>query len=528
MTPEALVMESLFMISNKDREDVNFTLNPVQRKLDNNLTGRDIIPKARQEGVSAYFLGRYTASCIMNKNTRAVVVSHEQESTQRMLNRVKYFIDNIRGPKPIIKNNSANEITFPKMNSAFYIGTAGARKFGRGDMITHLHCSEYAYWPNTKDLTKGLFQAVPASGEIAIESTGNGMNDYATRCLRAAKTQSRYKLHFFNWQDFPEYTEQVGDEEAEEILASLDPSMEEDKLVGSLTPGQIKWRRGILEEMDYDLRSFKQEYPMTLDECFQAAGKSIFYRVQYQPTDEWQPYIGDNNIPWKNSWVLKGHPNMGYTYVIGSDVAAGVERDSSTIEVICVDTMEQVGEFDSNRIEPDVLAFEIAKWGHLFNDAYVVVEQNNHGLVTLAYLRDKYPVYLIHTQKTGNTSGLPRSLAKMGLKTTARTKPLMLGRLRHVLADEVIIHSELLMNQLTTFIETDEGKLEASAGCHDDLVIAAACAVWGLDRGIINMKQKIEMPKFMTPDPFSFEEIIKELRQRGGAFPISPQHGRLS
>lgn len=520
MTPEALIIESLFRVSNKDGVDCDFILNSVQRSIDDNLTGHDIIPKARQEGVSMYFLARYTAACLSRRNVKAVVISHEAEATQRMLARVRYFIDNIRGPKPVIRNNSANEITFPKMNSMFYIGTAGAKKFGRGDTISHLHCSEFAYWLNVKELSAGLFQAVPLNGEIAIESTGNGMNDYAQRCLRAAKGQSRYKLHFFNWQDFPEYRMPLLPGEEEILMASLNKDWEEDKLVGFLSPEQIKWRRMKLEELEYDVKKFKQEYPMTLDECFQSTGSSIFYRVLYAPTPAWVKHK-----EWDHSWILEGHPNPVCTYLIGADVAGGVERDSSSIEVFCIETMEQVGEFDHNKIAPDVFAFEIIKWGNAFNCAYCVVEQNNHGLVTLAYMRGKYPANMIHsTPQTQGTAGVPRSLMKMGVRTSVRSKPLMIGKLRKHLADEIVIHSPLLNAQLSTFVEKEDGKLEADEGCHDDMVIAAACASWGLERGIMLSKNKIEVPKEQEPDPFSFDEILKQLKSRGRGWPIRPQH----
>jgi hypothetical protein len=61
----------------------------------------------------------------------------------------------------VLEFASKREFTFPKTNSMFYIGTAGARKFGRGDTITDLHCSEYAFWENPVDLFSGLTDAVP-------------------------------------------------------------------------------------------------------------------------------------------------------------------------------------------------------------------------------------------------------------------------------------------------------------------------------------------------------------------------------
>jgi len=87
MTPEAVIIESMFRVVTKEGEDVDFILNDTQKILDENLTGRDLIPKARQEGVSTYFLARYTAACLRRRNVKAVIISHESESTQRLLTR---------------------------------------------------------------------------------------------------------------------------------------------------------------------------------------------------------------------------------------------------------------------------------------------------------------------------------------------------------------------------------------------------------------------------------------------------------
>ena len=284
MTAERVIIENMFRIADKDGNDVDFILNTAQSEIDLRLSGRDIIPKARQEGVSSYFLARYTAVCLARRNVRAVVISHETDATQRMLAKVHYFLKNIKGPSAITKNMSKNEITFPKTNSAFYIGTAGSRQFGRGDTITHLHCSEVAFWPDPKKLTAGLFQAVPLSGEIAMESTGNGVgNFYHRTCMRASTGHSRYRMHFLPWHTFNEYTLEVTEEIEKAIMDNLNPEWEEVKLVNDygLSAGRIAWRRMKLEELDFDLRLFKQEYPMTLDECFQSTGGSIFQTVRF-------------------------------------------------------------------------------------------------------------------------------------------------------------------------------------------------------------------------------------------------------
>ena len=517
------------MVPTKEGEDVNFILNTEQRKIDQNLSGRDLIPKARQMGVTTYFLARYLIACLSKRNVRAVIVSHERESTERLLFKVRYFIDNIRGPKPVTEHLSKSEITFPKTGSMFYIGTAGARKFGRGDTVTHLHCSEYAYWPNPKELLGGLLDAVPLKGEVAIESTGNGVgNDYHSRCIRAAEGRGGWTLHFLNWLEYSEYSMDLTDEEKVWLMANLEEDLGEVELASILTPGQLAWRRLKLEEKDFDLSMFEQEYPITLEQCFQATGRSIFYKVLYEQTPKWRQQ--DTSL-----WVLDPHPIKSKVYSIGVDVSAGVGRDNSVIQVICVNPdgdrpMEQVACWVSKRTGPDVLAGKVSDLGHLFNDAYVTVENNNHGIVTLYELQNLYEPHLIFES---GTSSAPVSedveLYRLGHRTTSKSKPLMIGKLRTALARDIITHDPLTKGELDTFVETETGGLEAEDGCMDDRVMAYACCVLGMERAAIyaSPEDRVQDNKKKVPSPLSMEAIIKELQQGKNQFPIKPQHKGL-
>ena len=526
MTPEAVIIESMFRIANKDGEDVDFILNNVQRELDENLTGRDIVPKLRQPGISSYFLARYVAACLRKRNVKAVIISHEGEATQRLLSRCHYFLDNLRGPKPVIGRSGVNIITFPKMDSMIYMGTAGSKKFGRGDTVTHCHCSEYAYWPNPKDILSGLLQAVPMSGEIAIESTGNGVgNDYHKRVLRAYEGRSEWKCHFFGLQTCEEeYSIKLSAEDEAHVLRNLNPEWEEPQLIKlGLSVGQLIWRRIKLEELDYDLKEFKKEYPLTLDECFQASGDSIFYRVRYEPTSLWK---SEGN----NLHVLYPHPIKGHQYVVGADPSGGTGRDNAAAEVFDLVTGDQVAEYAHNKIEPDSFGHKVTDLGETFNNAFIVVESNNHGPMTLDTIRNRdYPPMLIYSMEQAGSSYEDRTLMSMGFRTSIRTKPIMIGKLRMLLAKAWIIHSPILNGELSTFIEHEDGKLAGQKGCKDDRVMAGACAAIGMEHAGLYAGNGDDLLEMTSPDPakypFTLEGIVKECQSKGKNFPISEQHG---
>ena len=177
LSNEARAMQQLFHIQNKEGVKVPFILTPAQQFLDEEETNRIIIAKARQKGFSSGIKGKFTIRCLGKDGTHAVIMSHEAGATQRHMDQVQYLLKHMKGPKPVFGRNSRGELYFPKTESTFYIGTAGSKAFGRGDWITDLHCSEYAWWEDAIKHQAGVFQAVPRSGRIVLESTGNGRNN---------------------------------------------------------------------------------------------------------------------------------------------------------------------------------------------------------------------------------------------------------------------------------------------------------------------------------------------------------------
>ena len=525
-TAEGVVVESMFPVLDRDGKVIEFKFNNAQRRLDANWGARNLIPKARRLGVSTFVLARWAAACMMNENINAVVVSHERPATQRLLQIVRFMISNMRGPNPDVGRPAKNWIEFKKTGSTFFIGTAGSDNFGRGDAIHRLHCSEYAFWEHP-ELLKGMLDAVPLkSGEVAIESTGNGHNDFAKRCFGAREREGGvggYVCHFLNWLEEPYHTLPVG----EEGLGKLREDLGEVELEGVLTPEQMAFRRfKILEDYDGDVRMFQQEYPITLEECFQSTGGGIFWRVRY--------VAGSGR--WKERgqgmWALDGHPREGFTYVLGVDVGAGVEKDNSAIVGFCVETEEQVLEWAGNRVPPDGFAIRVKMYGELLDNALVVCENNNHGIVTLSELAKIYPPSRIYRGKAANSKDEVPSLLQMGFRTTAQSKPFALGKLRKAVAESVTIYSSKLKGEMDTYIEDENGKLGAQEGFLDDRVMAAAMGVIGWEAAAQESQWRRRGRVVRDAyDPWSFEGIFGGLAERAKrgktGVPIKPQHGEL-
>lgn len=177
-------IEDNLSIITKGGEVLPFVLNPIQEAyLENDMTGRDIILKARQMGFSSLILGRFTADFILKPNSQSVVVADNTDNAIALLERVKFYIKSFEEKNKIkvpLKYNSKYELFNEPMNSKYTIGTAENTEFGRSRTITNLHLSEAAFYRHFKKLLLGALQAVVPEGHVVIETTANGFNDFKT------------------------------------------------------------------------------------------------------------------------------------------------------------------------------------------------------------------------------------------------------------------------------------------------------------------------------------------------------------
>lgn len=504
-SPYRTIIEKMFRIVDRRGTAVDFILNPQQAALDDGWSRRNLITKIRQHnGISSYVIGRYVAKCLAEENRRCVLLSAEADATARLLARARYILENLKGDiKPVLGTDNQRAITFKKTGSWFWIGTAGSRVFGRGDTITDLHMSEAAYYVDARGLAAGLLPAAEL-GEVTVESTGNGVGNWFHRQALLAQAGTGFKLFFFGWRDVGSCTIPFSSvEERAAFLASLQPDIEEPQLFAlGISPEQLRWRRERLVEYEYDLRKFKQEFPLTFDECFQSTGYSFFNRVRYEPTSKWERE--DAHLH-----VLGGHPAPGLSYTIGADPSGGVGKDNACAQVFCLETCEQVAEYASPWCEPHDFGAQLAILGARFNNAYVNVERNNHGGTTLAKLIDLYPLELIHRGSHGeqSTQEILSRLSHYGTQITPANRGLVIGTTRSLLQSTFTIHSPALKGELDTFVEK-EGKIEADDGCLDDRVFGCCHALIVVERAGIAAMAHHTAQADREPNPFSFEGLF--------------------
>jgi hypothetical protein len=166
---------------------------------------------------------------------------------------------------------------------------------------------------------------------------------------------------------------------------------------------------------------------------------------------------------------------LGDTYVIGADVAEGLEwGDYSSAHVIHLKTGKVVAHWHGHTPPDEFGATVLNDLGRFYNTAIVGCEVNNHGLTTNKYLKDwaRYPNIFFARIIDERTR---RETKKIGWTTTIKTRPKMLDDLAMVLrTDDLDLRDRFTIAELRTFIRDDKGKLRGSP--YDDRVISLAIA----------------------------------------------------
>lgn len=497
--------ETFLWIRTKEKKVIPFLPNPIQRDFWNTIGdrwtlevglrgAREIVLKARQHGFTTWVLALFYHDTITNEGTNTRIVPHEKLAAEEMLQTIKLFWKYTPPElRPEVAYNSKYQMTFPKLNSQITIGS-GSGGEGRSFTIHNLLVTELAFWRNPSDDLPPLLETVPEDGNVIIESTPGALGDeYYQRVKAAEQGTSPYRLHVYPWWTNPKYQQPLDPGE------SLEPySDEEIDLITAhnLTPEQIKWRRWKIS--DIGPRKFAQEY-----ECdFARSGLMVFsadalkhYR-RVAETSRVIPHAElEQLLPWKamlrsggippggaspDGWRVYEPPQMGVRYVIGADVAEGLETgDADAAHVLRMDTGACVAVLHG-RWPTSVYAAKLYTLGRFYHDAILGVERNNHGHSVLLKLHEyQYP-------------NLAWWRDKPGWETNAQTKPLIIDRL-----DEAIRHNLAAMPDLPTvdeafaFVHHGNGTMGATKGAHDDLVMSWAIA-WFLrqisigsgDRGV--------------------------------------------
>ena len=515
-------IENFLKIRDKNSRLVPLILNPAQVEFDKIINKckedgklpRFIVLKARQMGLSTYTEALIFANTTTKKFVNSLIIAHEDKATQNLFNMSKLYYEELpdvlrpmkkySNEKALVFENPINDESEKKKNpglrSRITVATAGTAESGRSATIHNLHVSELAFFPDPERSMTALLQSVPDTEDslVVVESTANGVGDYFHKMWgQAVRGENEFIPIFLPWFIDPTYsrefrTEAEKQQFIEEVnTTSLDMDgniihTEEFELKEKfdLTYEQLNWRKyTIRNKCNGDIEIFHQEYPSTPEEAFIASGRpkfSVSALKKYMKLKKKgkRGYLEEKGsriefIPDEKGYIeVWEEPIPGKYYAIGADVAEGLSDGDYSCAIVGDSNFETVAMWHGH-IDPDLYGDELYKLAKYYNDAYLGVENNNHGLTTLKKLQDR-EYWNIYFQKTYDRVS-DQITSKMGWNTNSRTKPLMIDKLAEFIREMYLgIYSDLIISECLTYVINDNGTTDAQEGCHDDTVMALA------------------------------------------------------
>lgn len=279
-------INNLYFIKDEQGRKVQFKMNPIQEFLHDHLWFFNIVPKARQLGITTFFCILYLDQVLFSENKTAGIIAHRQEDMRKIFrNKIRFAWDNLH---PWLKakigdpdTNSANELVFPNGSSIFVSMTT------RSGTVQFLHISEFGYicqrFPEkAEEIVTGAINSVHAGCMVSIESTAAGREGYFYDfCMEAERskkenrtlTELDWKLFFFPWYLDERYVLPNADfvitAEYQKYFQSL-----KDRHNITLTDPQKRW---YIKKDQMNRDKMFAEYPSTLEEAFSVSVEGSYY-----------------------------------------------------------------------------------------------------------------------------------------------------------------------------------------------------------------------------------------------------------
>ena len=316
-------LNNLYYIRNEKGEKVLFKPNVPQQTLLDNLWYMNIVPKARQLGITTFFTILYLDAVLFSENKTAGIIAHKQEDMKKIFRgkilfaweNLPEWIKNSIGA-PVI--DTANELAWSNGSSIFVSLST------RSQTPNFLHISEYGYIcahdpAKADEILTGAINSVHAGQMISIESTAEGREGHFYRLVMQAKklhdegkrlTPLDFKFHFFPWWLDARYVLR----KAEFVVLTS----EDDEYFNNLKRRHgielsIEQQRWYVKKKETNSTGMLQEFPSTVDEAFSISMEGAYFKVQMDKVYN-EKRIGffpvDPTVPVDTAWDLGMNDTM--------------------------------------------------------------------------------------------------------------------------------------------------------------------------------------------------------------------------
>lgn len=498
--------------------DVAFTLNRAQRRVLavlewQRLAGhpiRAIILKARQWGCST-LIQMYMAwiQIIHRRNWHSVVCAHGKGTSGSLRGMFAAMLAQYprelwaEEEKPAFKRyeGSANTLVIAGRGCRVTLATAENPEATRGLDVAMAQLSEVAFYKATptrtpQDLVRAVCSGIPPEPYtlIVLESTANGQGNYFhDEWHRADSDKERI---FVPWHEIDIYSATVDDyDKLWQELTPYERNLWHD--VPDITLEQLAWYHKKRREYPDDV-SMMREYPSSATEAFDCTTAHVFApedverlrqgcrpgmargEVECNPVESMnEPHFTPTHAGNVVVWGWPRQEARPGDYVVGVDVGGRSEKaDWSVVSIFdtqggrpCV-VAQWRGHCDM-----DLLAWKAMALGRWYANALLVIESNTlestqsqDGKYVIDILEQHYP-NLYRRQR-------PQGLA-VGFHTNRATKGAVIAQMIATVRNGGYEERDAqACAELSQYERLPNGSYAARLGCHDDIVMSRAIALY--------------------------------------------------
>ena len=444
-------------IQHPQRGKIKFELYPFQYEVLDEYQKNDynIVLKSRQLGISTLSAAYSLWMMLFQNDKNILCIATTKDTAKNLVTKVRIMYEGLPvWLKTAIVENNKLSLVFK--NGSQIKAIASNESAGRSEALSLLILDEAAFIEKIDTIWTAAQQTLATGGKCLAISTPNGVGNWFHKTwIDATDEVNKFNTVKLHWSEHPERDDEWRREQ-DRILGPSQAAQECD--ADFLSSGRSVVDPAILEW-------YKDKM------CCDPTEKSGFDR---------------------NLWIWD-YPNYSKNYLICADVARGDGTDFSAAQVFDLEEMEQVAEYKGQLGTTEFGNFLI-ELGTKYNDALLVVENNNIGWATLQTIIDRGYENLFYQEKNhlvvdeeNQHTNRYRSIDKNkvpGFTTTMKTKPLVVAKMEEYTREKMVkLKSTRLIDELFVFIYKNN-KTEALDGYNDDLVMSYSILLWIRDTAI--------------------------------------------
>tara|TARA_R110000737_G_scaffold175027_1_gene200262 strand:+ start:3382 stop:4965 length:1584 start_codon:yes stop_codon:yes gene_type:complete len=420
-------------VINLDEGLVPFELYGYQEKMFDHFNDNrfSIVLACRQSGKSISSVAYLLWYAVFHSEQTIAILANKGSTAREMLARITLMLENL--PfflQPGCKALNKGSVEFS--NNSRIIASATSGSSIRGMSINVLFLDEFAFVENDAEFYTSTYPVISSgkNTKVIITSTRNGIANVFHKLYEGAvQKTNNFKPFRVDWWDVP------GRDEA--------------------------WKAETIANTSQ--LQFDQEFGNMVT----TSGTTLVDADKLLALQSIEPIYTQNGI----SVYVK--PKEDRNYLMFVDVAKGRGQDYSTFNIIDVteQPFNQVCTYRDNMISPLLYPDVIYKYATTYNDAYVVIENNDAGAVVCNGLYYDLEYENVHVESSIKAGGV-------GVTMNKKIKRIGCSNIK-----DLIEQGKLQINDAETIIELSAfsargSSYEALPGMHDDLVMNLVMFGW--------------------------------------------------